>query len=76
MVEFSEVEFLSDNIEVRFKNVFGTNEEITKLMNNEKVSLKTYEYKAIVKENSAFNYSKYYISSIELIDSEVVEYNK
>ena len=76
LVEFSEVEFLSDNIEVRFKNVFGTNEEITKLMNNEKVSLKTYEYKAIVKENSAFNYSKYYISSIELIDSEVVEYNK
>ena len=54
LVEFSEVEFLSDNIEVRFKNVFGTNEEITKLMNNEKVSLKTYEYKAIVKENSAF----------------------
>lgn len=76
LVEFSEAEFLSDNIEVRFKNVFGTNEEITKLMNNEKVSLKTYEYKAIVKENSAFNYSKYYISSIELIDSEVVEYNK
>lgn len=76
LVEFSEAEFLSDNIEVKFKNVFGTNEEITKLMNNEKVSLKTYEYKAIVKENSTFNYSKYYISSIELMGSEVVEYNK
>lgn len=75
LVEFSEAEFKDDIIEVRFKNVFGTNEEISKLINNEKVSLKTYEYKAIIKENLTYDYSKYYINNVEILNSEMVEYN-
>ena len=69
-------EFFSDLINVKFTNVFGTNEEITKYMNNEKVSLNTYEFDAVLKENLSFEYSKYYISDIKLVSKEMKEYNK
>lgn len=75
LIEISDVQISGDLIEVTFKNVFGTNEEITKLMNNEKVSLDTYEYKAIIKENLEYEYSKYYISEINVINMEKKDYN-
>ena len=63
-------------IEVKFKNVFVNNEEITKYINGEKVLLETYELKASLMENETYDYSKYYINNIELIKKDVVEYNK
>lgn len=75
LVEFSEINFNGDLIEAKFKNIFGTNEEITKLMNNEEIELDTYEFKVVLKENLNFDYSKYYINDIELINKEKVKYN-
>lgn len=76
LVELSEVEVNDSLIEIKFKNVFGNNEEITKFINNENVSLETYEFKATLMENEEYEYSKYYINNIELINKETVEYNK
>ena len=76
LVELSELEVNNGLIEVKFKNVFGNNEEITKYINGEKVSLETYELKASLMENETYDYSKYYINNIELIKKDVVEYNK
>lgn len=76
ITELKEVEINGDLINVKFINVFGTNEEITKYMNNEKVSLNTYEFDAVLKENLSFEYSKYYISDIKLVNKEIKEYNK
>ena len=76
ITELTEVDINGDLINVKFTNVFGTNEEITKYMNNEKVSLNTYECDAVLKENLSFEYSKYYISDIKLVSKEMKEYNK
>lgn len=76
ITELKEVDINGDLINVKFTNVFGTNEEITKYMNNEKVSLNTYEFDAVLKENLSFEYSKYYISDIKLVSKEMKEYNK
>ena len=75
LTEISDVEFSGDLINITFKNVFGTNEDITKLINKEKITLDTYEFKAKVKENLYYEYSRYYISEIKLIKSEKKEYN-
>lgn len=75
MIELTEVELNGDLIEVKFKNVFGTNDEITKLINKEKVSLNTYEFKAIVKENLSYDLAKYYINDIEILNVEKKDYN-
>ena len=75
LVELEDVNINYDVITVKFKSVFGTNEEISKLMNNEKIRLQTYEYRVELKVNSKFDYSKYYVVSVEQIGKEDIEYN-
>lgn len=75
LVELSSAEFKNDVIEIKYRNVFGKNEEISKLLNNEKVTLETYEIKVILKENEEYDVSKFYVSSTEILNKEKVEYN-
>ena len=75
LVELSSAEFENDVIKITYKNVFGKNEEISKLMNNEKVTLETYEIKVILKENEDHDVSKFYVRNTEILSKEKVEYN-
>ena len=75
LVELEDVNINYDIITAKFKSVFGTNEEISKLMNNEKIRLQTYEYRVELKMNSKYDYSKYYVVSVEQIGKEEIEYN-
>lgn len=65
-----------DKIEAEFKVAFPNENDSLSYTNSEPVDLETYTVKAVILENTEYEYSKYYVSSIEVISKEMVSYNK
>lgn len=65
-----------DKIETEFKIAFPDEKTFSDYTNNLPVEMETYTVKAIILENSEYEYSKYYVSSIDVVKKEAVAYNK
>lgn len=64
-----------DKIQAEFKVAFPNETEMSNYTNKLPVELETYTVKAVVLENLEYEYSKYYVSSIEVVSKEKVKYN-
>lgn len=64
-----------DKIETEFKVSFPNEETLSNYTNKLPVEIETYTVKAVVLENSEYEYSKYYVSDIKVVSKEMIKYN-
>lgn len=64
-----------EKIEAEFKVAFPDEKSFSDYTNNLPVEMQTYTVKAVILENSEYEYSKYYVSNIDVIKKETVSYN-
>lgn len=75
-IETVDINKIEDRIEAEFKVAFPEETDALKYNNNEQVKIETYTVKAVILENEEYEYSKYYVSSLEILSKEKIEYNK
>lgn len=74
-INLDEVTKTEDKIQVIYEVIFPTEEEYINYTEKKPVEIETYKIRATLLENEEYEYSKYYVSSINTISKEKVKYN-
>lgn len=74
--QIDEIEKKDGKIITTYKCIFPKDNELSEYQENNPIEIETYTIKATIVENTDYEYSKYFISSIEKISNENVKYNE